>query len=345
MTQLQLPQKFQKKRIIVPILTGITFLLFGIFSIFYSFYYQSTDDAFIEGKVVSIAPKVSGEIVELYVDDNDYVKEGQIIAQIDKRDYEVKVEQAKANLEEAIAELDVRKSEIEKSKANLDQANQNLVSNKSKLDFAIKDYNRYNSLNKYGICTKQEHESSIKNHDVATANYKESQDKTRAYQALVKNSQSQHQVTQAKIDKLKAELEQAKLNLEYTTIIAPQEGCVSSRSVEKGNYVQIAQPLMTLVSSKVWVIANFKETQITNMKKGQPVNIKIDTYPHKKFKGQIDSIQKASGAKASLFPPENAVGSYVKIVQRIPVKITFTEDYSNYNIAPGMSVVPTVKVK
>ena len=144
---------------------------------------------------------------------------------------------------------------------------------------------------------------------------------------------------------MEAEVEQAKLDLSYTKIYAPQSGRVSARSVEKGNYVQVGQPLMQIVPEKVWVVANFKEIQLTNMKAGQPVKIKIDTYPGKKFKGHIESIQRATGAKSSLFPPENAVGSYVKIVQRVPVKIVFDEDITNYNIVPGMSVVPKVQVK
>ena len=137
------------------------------------------------------------------------------------------------------------------------------------------------------------------------------------------------------------------MDLSYTKIYAPQAGTVSSRRVEKGMYVTAGAPLFTLVPEEVWIVANFKENQLTNIKPGQPVDIKIDTYPGKVFKGKIDSIQRASGAKSSLFPPENAVGSFVKIVQRIPVKIVFTEeiDTSKYNIVPGMSVVPKVKVK
>ena len=140
-------------------------------------------------------------------------------------------------------------------------------------------------------------------------------------------------------------MEQAKLDLSYTKIYAPQSGMVSARSVEKGNYLQIGQPVMQIVPKNVWIVANFKENQLTYMKKGQKVSIKVDTYPNKRFNGHIDSIQRATGAKSSLFPPENAVGSYVKIVQRIPVKIVFDENIEDYNIVPGMSVVPKVKVK
>ena len=156
---------------------------------------------------------------------------------------------------------------------------------------------------------------------------------------------SKTEAMEANIKKLEAEVEQAKLNLQYTKVYAPQAGKVSARSVEMGNYLQVGQPIMQIVPDEVWVVANFKEIQLTHMKEGQPVSIKIDTYPHKRFKGEVQSIQRATGAKSSLFPPENAVGSYVKIVQRVPVKIVFKEDISNYNIVPGMSVVPKVKVK
>lgn len=162
---------------------------------------------------------------------------------------------------------------------------------------------------------------------------------------MLQSAKANKEASLAEIKKLEAEVEQAKLDLSYTKIYAPQDGLVTNRTVEQGNYLQIAQPMMAVVPEKMWVIANFKETQLTYMKKGQPVTIKIDTYPGKKFKGKVDSIQRATGAKASLFPPENAVGSYVKIVQRVPVKIVFDEDVSDYNIVPGMSVVPEVRIK
>ena len=154
-------------------------------------------------------------------------------------------------------------------------------------------------------------------------------------------------VADANIKELKAQRDQAKLNLSYTKIYAPQDGTVSSRRVEEGMYVNVGSPLFTIVPDDIWVVANFKENQLRHMKVGQVVEIKVDTYPDKKFKGKIDSIQRSSGAKSSMFPPENAVGSFVKIVQRIPVKIVFDEEIDKdvYNIVPGMSVVPKVKVK
>ena len=160
-------------------------------------------------------------------------------------------------------------------------------------------------------------------------------------------SQSNDKVADADLKEAKALKDQTELNLSYTNIYAPQSGTVSNRRVEKGMYVNVGTPLFVIVPHDVWVVANFKENQLRHMKPGQEVDIKIDTYPDHVFKGKIDSIQRASGAKSSLFPPENAVGSFVKIVQRIPVKIVFTEkvDPNEYNIIPGMSVVPKVRVK
>ena len=167
---------------------------------------------------------------------------------------------------------------------------------------------------------------------------------TIANQNLLSNKNNR--VADAELKQLKAIKDQAELNLGYTKIYAPQDGTITNKNVEKGAYVQIGQPLLMLVPSKVWVVANFKENQLEHIKAGQKVNIKIDTYPNKVFKGKVDSIQQASGAKSSLFPPENAVGSFVKIVQRIPVKIVFDDETAkNYVIVPGMSVVPDVRIR
>ena len=215
----------------------------------------------------------------------------------------------------------------------------------SKLDFAQKDYKRYNDMYKSGVVSKQDYDRSSKDLDVSKANYQSASNRTKAMKSELDSSIAKTQTVQAEIQRLEAEVEQAKLNLSYTKIYAPSDGLIASRSVEQGNYVQTGQPLLAVVPRRVWVVANFKEGQLTHMQPGQRVWVKVDTYPNKKFKAHVDSIQRATGAKSSLFPPENAVGSYVKIVQRVPVKIVFDEDYSKFNIVPGMSVVPTVKIK
>ena len=319
--------------------------LAGVYFTIHAYFYQSTDDAFVEGHIISVAPRVEGQIINLYVDDNQHLEEGQLIAEIDPKDYEVKLAQAEAKLQEAKASLNMTDKQVEQNEATLSQYSQDIHSTQSKLNFAKEDYKRYNDMYKEGIVSKQDYDNSMTNLHVAQANYNSANDRVKASESSLQSSKARKAAVEAEIKRLEAEVEQAKLNLSYTKIYAPQEGNVTARSVEKGNYVNVAQPLLAIVPTKVWVVANFKETQLESMKPGQPVSIKVDTYPHKVFRGKVDSIQRATGAKASLFPPENAVGSYVKIVQRVPVKIVFDEDYSQYNIVPGMSVIPEVKVR
>ena len=300
----------------------------GGFFIMDAMKYQSTDDAYVKTTTVSVSPKVSGQVVKVLVKDNQPVKAGDVVAVIDKIDYQVKVEQATAAYERALLNQ-------QNAYANLNAAN-------SEIELAQKDVERYQNLYKAGAVSKQTLDKAITHLEAVSAR------QTTAEQAIFsKDTSKAAKVADADLNVLKAQKKAAELALEYTDIIAPIDGTVSNKRVEVGMMVQPGTPLFTIVPNNVWVVANFKETQLMNMKKGQPVDIKIDTYGNKIFKGEVDSIQRSSGAKASLFPPENAVGSFVKIVQRIPVKIVFTEkvDTEKYSIIPGMSVVPKVKVK
>ena len=313
-----------KRKIAFVIITIL--LVFAVFYLVKEMQYVSTDDAYVETTTVNVAPKVSGEILEVYVTDNQKVNAGDLVAIIDDADYKVKLAQANANYE----------------KIKFDQANAkaNLKASESNIELAKKDLERYTNLYEQGAVSKQTLDAAQVKYDGAKAGL------TQAQQALFSDNNGKT-VADANLLTAKAAKDKAELDLSYTKIYAPQSGTVSSRRVEKGMYVNVGSPLFTLVPEKVWVVANFKENQLRYMKPGQKVDIKVDTYPNHVFKGQIDSIQRASGAKSSLFPPENAVGSFVKIVQRIPVKIIFTEkiDPEEYNIVPGMSVVPKVKVK
>ena len=337
--------EYKKKRVIVPAVTAGILIIIGIILAVHSTFFQSTDDAFVEGRLVSTAPRVQGPVIKLLVDDNDEVKAGQLLVEIDPADYEVKLHQAEAKLAEAKAKLNVTEKQIEEGGSNVQQSYEDVNSTKSKLDFATKDHKRYTDMYKEGIVSKQDYDNSSTHYTVAQANHKAANERSKAMQSALESHKAKAEAVEAEIKRLEAEVEQAKLNLSYTKIYAPQSGMVSARSVEMGNYIQTGQPLMEIVPEKVWVVANFKEIQLTNMKKGQPVSIKVDTYPGNRFKGHVDSIQRSTGAKSSLFPPENAVGSYVKIVQRVPVKILFDEDIKEYNIVPGMSVVPKVKIR
>lgn len=314
-----------KKPVIIFLLVMVGLLL--TFWIFESLKYESTDDAYVETTTVSVAPRVSGEIIEVYVKDNQQVKKGDIIAKIDSRDYEVRLEQSDAAYQKELFNQT-------NARANLDAAN-------SELKLAKTDVERYTKLYEAGAVSKQTLDNAITKYDSLNAQ------RVRAHEDVMSNSKAAKKVADANIKMLKAQRDAAALNLSYTTIYAPQDGTVSSRRVEKGMMVTAGSPLFTLVPNDVWVVANFKETQLRGMKPGMPVEIKVDTYPNHKFRGKIDSIQRSSGAKSSLFPPENAVGSFVKIVQRIPVKIVFDEkiDADEYTIVPGMSVVPKIKVR
>ena len=287
--------------------------------------YQSTDDAYVETTTVQVAPRVSGQITEVYITDNQPVTEGMLVAKIDDADYKAIYEEEKAKYERVLL--------------NKKNAKAIFTAAQTKIDVAKKDLDRYTNLYAQGAVSKQTLDNAQAAYDAAQANL------TQAEESLF--SQAKDKVADADLKEAKARMDKAALDLSYTKIYAPQAGTVSSRRVEKGMYVNVGAPLFTIVPHNVWVVANFKENQLEHMKPGQPVNIKIDTYPGKVFKGKVDSIQRASGAKSSLFPPENAVGSFVKIVQRIPVKIVFDEkiDPNEYNIIPGMSVIPKVRVR
>ena len=316
--------KNSKKKVIF-IITGIAVLILAVLFYLNSRRFESTDDAYVESDLIQIAARVSGQVKEIYIKDNQNIKEGDLIAKIDDADYKVKLEQAQALYEKALYSQKV-------AKAKLSAVN-------SEISLAKKDLDRYKNLYAAGAVSQQTLDSAQTRYDNTKAKL------LQAEEDILSNSNNK--VADADLRALKAQRDQAELYLKYTDVIAPNSGTVTNKNVDKGKYVQAGQPLFMLVSDNFWIEANFKENQVGKMKEGQAVEIKIDAFPNKTFKGKIDSIQRASGAKSSLFPPENAVGSFVKIVQRVPVKIVFTEDIdpAKYNIAAGMSVVPKVKIK
>ena len=315
--------KFRKRFIFIPF--SILTVIVLIFAIVYNLQFQSTDDAYVENHMVQVAPKVAGQLKAVYVKDNQQVKTGDLVAEIDPADYIVKANEARAAYERALAAQKVAKANYSAAQISIENAKA--------------DYERYKNLYETGAVSKQQLDMAQTRYQTSQANLVNADENVM--------SESQNKVADADIKVLKAKMDKAELELSYTKIYAPQDGTVSGKRAEVGAYVQTGSPLFAIVPNEVWVVANFKENQVGQMKKDMPVEIKIDAYPNKVFKGKIDSIQRASGAKSSLFPPENAVGSFVKIVQRIPVKIVFDEEINSdeYNIVPGMSVIPKVKVK
>ena len=308
--------------------TGTIFLILVILVCFIyinSLMFQSTDDAYVESHLVQISPRVAGQVTEVYINDNQKVKEGDVVIKLDDTDFKVKLAQAEANYQKALLNQKV--------------ASANLSASNSEIELTKRDLERYKTLYESGAVSKQVLDQAQTKYDAAKARFTGAQESI-----MTKDGKN---VADADIKVLKALRDQAELDLSYTTVKALNSGTVTKKNVEKGAWVQKGQPLFALASDEVWIVANFKENQVGKMKPGQEVTIKIDAYPHKEFKGKIDSIQRASGAKSSLFPPENAVGSFVKIVQRIPVKIVFDEkiDPKEYNIVAGMSVIPKVRIK
>jgi len=338
--------KHKKKRVIVPIFLVIIGLILGVYYYIYSTTYVSTDDAYIEGHNIQISPKIAGNVIKVHLDDNQIVKKGQLLVEIDPADYQVKYEQTLSTLEGAKAQKIASEQLVSQSEKNMEQINADIDSVKAELSLAETEFNRYTNLYKNRAASKQDLDRSETNYKSAKSKLDSYNKKISAAQEQVSISSSQSLVSTASIKQLQTAVKQAKLNLSYTKIYAPSSGMITNKSVEEGIYVQTGQPLFAIVPEKRWVIANFKETQLTNMKIGQSVDIKIDSYPNKTFKGRVDSIQSGTGSSTSLFPPENAVGSFVKVVQRVPVKIIFTEKIDpKYAIVPGMSVIPEVKIK
>lgn len=312
-----------KKRALVPIV--IIIAIFSVIGIHNASKFESTEDAYVETHPIQVAPKVSGQVIEMFVTDNQQVKEGDLVAQIDPVDYQAKLEETSAKYESSLLKQ-------KNAKAGLTAAD-------SQIALAKKNLDRYTELYKSGAASKLEYDSAKIAYDNAQAAL------VLAQQNVM--SKDSNRVADADLKELAAKKKQSELALSYTKIYAPQSGSVASKTIEKGAFVSAGQPIFTIVPNNIWIVANFKENQLKNMRVGQEVEIKVDTYPDKIFKGKVDSIQRISGAKSSLFPPENAVGSFVKIVQRIPVKIVFDEpiDESKYTIVPGMSVEPRVRVK
>ncbi|CDM65473.1 HlyD family secretion protein [Pyrinomonas methylaliphatogenes] len=419
---------------------GIALIVGAVVGIRYWLYarsHESTDDAFIEGHVVQVSPKVSGHIVKLYVTDNQEVKEGDLIAEIDPRDYQARLEQARAaldaalarqreaqasvalvrattraNIQQASAVVQRARTDVETSRvaaaaeqrrvaqaraavataeANLAQARAQVAAAEAEATRANADVARYQALRAKDEISQQRLDQAIAAARTANAQLEAARSRVAAAEAQLSEAraaaaaaeenarraqtqigsaqaqvgealgrlaqaetapqqvavtQAQAETATASIEQLRAAVEQAELELSYTKIYAPASGRVTRRAVEEGMLVQAGQPLMAIVANDVWVVANFKETQVGRMRPGQPVEIRVDAYPDKVFRGHIDSIQAGTGARFSLIPPENATGNYVKVVQRVPVKIVFDEPPDpQHMLAPGMSVEPEVKVQ
>jgi membrane fusion protein (multidrug efflux system) len=306
--------------------------------------YESTDDAFIDARNVNVSPQVVGAIIEVPVTDNQRVETGGVLVQIDPRDYQAAVDQAQAQVDQAKATIANLDAQIEAQQARIDQAEKQVVQTQAALTFAQQENARAQDLVKRGAGTEQAAQQTRSNLTQADAGMASARANATAARKQVPVLEAQRQNAAAQLEQMQAGLQHDRDNLGRTRLTAPEPGRATKISAAVGALAQPGQVLMIFVPDNKWVTANFKETQLTLMRPGQPVDIAIDAYPGRIFKGHVDSIQAGSGAAFSLLPPENATGNFVKVVQRVPVKIAFDEPPDVY-VGPGMSVVPTVKVR
>ncbi len=313
---------------------------------------ESTDDAYTDGRSLTISPKVAGYVIELLVNDNQRVKAGDVLARIDPRDYIVARDQARASLLQAQAQQRAAQLNTEIARKNfparLLQAQGQLQQAQGQLYQAQAEYKR-----QHGVAKEATTQQNVDN---STAQLTLAQGQVTAAQAAVAQAEpvqqnignAEEQVSQidAQIKTAQSQLDQSELNLSYATIKAPQDGWITKRNIEVGNYLQVGASIFSIVTPEVWVTANFKESQLDRMRVGQTVHFAVDAYPHLKLDGHVDSIQLGSGSRFTAFPPENATGNFVKIVQRVPVKLVIDRGMDPAAPLPlGISVVPTVELK
>src|ERR1700730_6851292 len=377
------------------IIGGIVLLVAAFFLWRYLDSYEATDDAQIDGHLNAISSRVSGHVLRILVNDNQYVEAGTPLAEIDPRDYQVAVNRAKAAYQDALStaestqvnvpitsvntdsQLSAAQADVESARAGVSVAHQQLEAARAQLEQAIandikaqNDVGRYKQLVDKQEISHQQYDQAVAAARSSAAGVAAARANVAAAEQMVSQAQSKREQAQANLrsaetapqqlsairsrarsaqaqaQQKKAELEQATLNLQYTRLVAPVSGIVSNRTVEVGQNVQVGQELMKIINlDDIWVTANFKESQLRLMRPGQGATISVDAYG-KKYNGHVQSIAGASGALFSMLPPENATGNYVKVVQRIPVKITFDPGETKEHILrPGMSVEPKVWVR
>jgi membrane fusion protein, multidrug efflux system len=322
--------------------------------------HEATDDAFVEASVVSIAPRVAGQVAAVHVSDNQPVRSNELLVEIDPADYALKLSQKEttaetefANYKAVLAGYELMRTKVATAEAAARQAKADAEASEATAQRAAADFSRSQELQKQNIISQQEFDATQAASREAEANLKASRQNVDQQDSKVEEARAQLNATEAAVSMVLAQwkgaqtnVASAQLDLSYTKIFAPAAGRVTRKSIEAGNYVQVGQMLMSIVPTEVWVVANFKETELKHMRPGQSARVEIDALGGRVFKGHVDSVQAGTGARFSLLPPENATGNYVKVVQRVPVKIVFDEPLpADRVIGPGLSVVPRVQVR
>ncbi len=338
-----------RKPIIILIIVAVIAIIAGLIFWLMTRNQESTDDAYTEGNAVSIAPKVAGYVIENRINDNVFVHAGDVLLRIDPRDYTVARDQAQANLDAALAqqtsaEVDLHTTQV-RAPASLSQAQAQLAQARANLAQSENDSKRQHDVDPRATTqTNVDQATTAVRSNAANVQSAEAQV---SVAALVKETIDTAEATlkqrKAQVEQAQANLAQAKLNLSYTNVTAPQDGQITRRNVDLGTLAQAGEQVFYLVTRDVWVIANYKETQLDRMRVGQRVDISVDAYSNLHLTGHVQSIQGGSGARFTAFPAENATGNFVKIVRRVPVKIVIDHGLENWPFLPlGLSVEPTV---
>jgi membrane fusion protein (multidrug efflux system) len=322
--------------------------------------HESTDDAQVEGDVYPIIPRVAGPVTKVYVEDNQPVKKGDTLVTIDPADYQQRVNAMEAALVAAQAQVAAARAGVATAQAGVGTAQANVRTAQTTIGVSAasrtrlqQDLARSTKLRNQDIIPQSDYDAVAANLKMTTAQQSTAQDQVSvarnqvtAAQQQVAQARQQIAVAQAVVKQRQSDLDNAKLQLSYTTLVAPANGVVSRKNVQPGQVVGPGQQLIGLVSSgKTWIIANFKETQLEDMKVGQKAKLEVDAYPNEEFEGHIESLSAATGARFALLPPDNASGNFVKVTQRVPVKIVLDKEDAEHPLRAGMSVNAIVAVK
>lgn len=343
-------KKAKKQNKALPVILGILILggaIFGFNEYRYFSKHVDTDDAQIDGDISPVIARVGGYVKDILFEENTKVNEGQELVTLDDRDYKIKLEQAEAGQAGAHAGVGVSQAQIAATVANISTAKANIEAAKVRLNLSQKDFARYSSLIKDGAVTQQAYDQVKAQKETAEANYAAAVDQYNVVVKQVGTSQSQLGVSSSGVTQRQSDVDFARLQLSYTHITAPATGIVSKKNVQKGQLVQPGQALFSIVDNQhLFVTANFKETQLEKLKPGLKVKVVVDAYPDEDLEGEVYSFAPITGAKGSLLPPDNATGNFVKVVQRVPVKIKLHANDQELaaKLRPGMSVKVSVSI-
>ncbi|HEY3863543.1 MAG TPA: efflux RND transporter periplasmic adaptor subunit [Verrucomicrobiae bacterium] len=342
------PPVYKRPAFIISAIVILTVFVVGAIIVWlYVRHFVWTDDAYVDGHVVQIAPQVSAPVQALHFDDNWYVHKGDLLVELDPADYQAASEQAQAQLDASRTRVAQTLTQIESAKAAVAEAAAQLDSAQVSLDNAKRDLRRYQEVDE-AARSRQQLDNAATAEKNAEAQLHQAEARKASAEANVKTSIAAEKSAEADVGTAMASLKRAQVSLGYCKIHAPCDGRITERTVEAGNFAQVSQTMFMIVSPYVWVTANFKETQLTYMRPGDEVQLKVDAFPNLKLHGHVDSIQAGSGARFGILPPENATGNFVKIVQRVPVKLVFDIGPNTNDtelISPGLSVVPRVRIR